>query len=149
MIFDLVRTIFPARNPVRARICQMLEFAGVWPYLTTFMLLPCIACTTAMCLIGIWLKLLPLRWSSECCRTAPRDPSRTRPKEPRARHSADHQQHARETFVTLGERLTGLSSTRAIISFVTDQIQCALVERNAVWMHGCMYMYVCIGCKVM
>ena len=30
MIFDLVRTIFPARSPVRARICQMLENTGVW-----------------------------------------------------------------------------------------------------------------------
>ena len=46
MIFDLVRTIFPARNPVRARFCQMLENIGVWLYLTTFALIPCIACIT-------------------------------------------------------------------------------------------------------
>ena len=35
MIFDLVRTIFPARNLVRARFCQMLENTGVWLHLTT------------------------------------------------------------------------------------------------------------------
>ena len=46
MIFDLVRTIFPARNPVRARFCQMLENTGVWLYLTTCALIPCIACIT-------------------------------------------------------------------------------------------------------
>ena len=46
MIFDLVRTIFPARNLVRARFSQMLENTGVWLYLTTFALIPCIACIT-------------------------------------------------------------------------------------------------------
>ena len=46
MIFDLVRTIFPARNPVRARFCQMLEITGVWLHLTTFALISCIACIT-------------------------------------------------------------------------------------------------------
>ena len=46
MIFDFVRTIFPARNPVRAKFCQMLENTGVWLNLTTFALIPCIACMT-------------------------------------------------------------------------------------------------------
>ena len=46
MIFDLVRTIFPARNIVRAKFCQMLENTGVWLYLTTCALIPCIACIT-------------------------------------------------------------------------------------------------------